>query len=590
MSIFLKYKKPIIITSIVIVSIVMLILILQIIASNIVENKIVNALSTRDANKYNIEVGKAKVNLFTMTLILKDVEVIPDSLFMEELRNSQTKHEDVFHITIPVLRVRNIGVFDLLLDKFANVGEFVIKGAKIEMFTDGKKSPAESKDVQKTNPKFSLDSIPIKGIGGGEIGKVVLSDFGINVINIEKEDTVFSARSLNLTIDGISLLKNDGDSVSFNLKVNDLDVKMENEQFLLPGGKYLLSFGEMHYKMQDSLLIFNDLKIIPRYSQSYMVSLSKFQYEIYNVGIDKAEIKSINLRSIIQSKKIYLSSVEIEKLQLNIFKDKRLPFDESKRPKLPQQMLKEMKQDMYIDSIVIRNSELIYSERHKLMKEPMAVTLGDFNVKVNNVTSVLDSIMEGNIMTINLVANLQKTIPMEVNIIFPLKSVSDTFSFSGHLGSGDVQIFNAIVLPVLGMKFETGYIDGIDFTAHANPVYSVGEMTMLYHSLKGDVQKQDMAETNKFLSWLANSVLLQNNPIKDKDPRAVPLYFDRVIYKGAGNYLWKTLQSGIMATIIPTVENRVQHQIDTRLGTDKKAINKRERNKKREERKDNKNK
>ena len=584
MNIFKKYRKSIVISSVVLASIVVIILVLQLIIGSIITNKIENAIDKREDNQYKITVGTVKINLFTMTLILKDLKVTPDSLYLKGLASKSVKQPDILRVKVPVLRIRNISILKLIRDKFIDVGSFVLKNAHIDVYTDGKTITSKDKKPKSSSALFNFDSIPLPGIGGGRIGALKINEFGINLINVNKGDTIVSANSLDLALYDVELLKNENDSTSFMLKLKDVDFNMSNETFYLPGGNYILSFKDMSFSMNKSLLVFDKLSIKPRYSRSKMVSLSKFQYEIYNVDIERIEINSIDLKQIIRESKFFFSSIDVDNMKLNIFKDKHFPFDESKRPTLPQQMLKALKKDLNIDSITISNSELEYSELHELMKEPMIVTLGNFNVKVKNITSVVDSMINGAVMTINLKANLQKTIPMEVDIAFPMKSIRDTFMFSGYLGKGEMKIFNPIVLPAIGVKFESGIIDRIDFKATANTIYSIGSMTMLYHDLEGDIQRKDMVETNKFLSWVANSVLIQNNPIKDNDPRTVPMYFERVMYKGLGNFLWKTLQSGITATIVPTMKSKVQGQIDVTKGTSNKDIRKREREEKKKNR------
>ena len=43
----------------------------------------------------------------------------------------------------------------------------------------------------------------------------------------------------------------------------------------------------------------------------------------------------------------------------------------------------------------------------------------------------------------------------------------------------------------------------------------------------------------------------KGNPGKNDKVREVIMSFDRVEYKGLGNYLWKTIQSGLVNTIAP---------------------------------------
>ncbi len=585
MSFFTRYKKPLTLVSIIIIAIIVLIFFLQFILGIIIENKIENAIQGKESKQYNIDVGSAKINLFTMTFILKDIIVTPDSLYLSKLSHNETSFTSMVEANIPKLRVRNIGALGILMNNYINIGGIVLDDARICIYNSGKKNPSDGKKSLASPNIFKLDSIVLPGIGGGVIDRIDINEFGLIVYNVVSSDTVFATKSINLSLDNISLIKNDFDSTSFRLKLKDIDFNLKNEKFLLPGGKYTIEFEDLKFIMNTQKAEFKNLAIKPRFRRSKMVGLSKYQYEIFDVEISKVDIDSINIRQIINNSGIYISNVVVDGMDLKIFKDKRNPFDESKRPLLPQQLLKNLKKDLYIDSLTIKNSVLVYSERHTIMKELMTVTLGSFNVKVKNITSVTDSIINGVVMSISLRANLQNAIPMGVDMIFPMKSVSDTFMFSGYLGSGNMKKFNSVVLPAVGIKFESGTLDKLTFKATANPTYSIGSMKMQYHDLMGDVQKQGVVESNKFLSWLANSVIISNNPVKGKDVRNVPMYFNRVVYKGLGNFVWKTLQSGIMATIVPTVANKVQSKIDVELGTSSKTIKKRDKEEKRKQRK-----
>jgi len=577
-----SHKKPLIIISIVLASIIVIILIIQIILGNIIENKIEDAISKKENSQYIIDIGNVKVNLFTMTLILKDVNITPDSVTVQQLKQKQSKQGFALNLKIPNLRIRNIGVFSLISSKQLNIKKFIIKHAEIEILTS--KHKKASKPKEKSNHKFDVDSIVIPGLNGVDIDEFIFSNFMVNVIDVSNNDTIFFAKNLDISLDNITLTKNEFDSTSFRLKISDADVNMSAEQFRLPGDKYLLTFEQMSFNMKHALLVFKNLKVKPRYSMDRMVKMSKYQYEIFNCEIKNTEIHSLYPSNIISGSGIILSNIVVDGMNLSIYKDKHYPFDTIKRPKLPVQSLKLLKQNLYIDSINIKNSELTYSELHKKMDVPMVVNLNNLNATVSNITSIVDSIAKRSVMTIKMLADLQKSIPMGVNIYMPLNSVVDTFSFNGWMGNGDMKLFNQILLPAIGLKFNAGYIDGLQFNANANTTYSIGEMTMLYHDLDGVVVRKDPEQTNKFLSWVANTAMIKNNPTPNKEKRTEPMYFNRVMYKGLGNFIWKTLQSGITATLIPTMDNKVQKDIYTAKGLDKREIKKKERQEKRKKR------
>ena len=82
-------------------------------------------------------------------------------------------------------------------------------------------------------------------------------------------------------------------------------------------------------------------------------------------------------------------------------------------------------------------------------------------------------------------------------------------------------------------------------------------------------------EKNDFLSWSVNNLVHKSNPGNNGEVREATMKFERVMYKGFGNFLWKTLQNGIVNSIAP-------------FGmTTEKAAAKKKRQLKREERKKN---
>ncbi len=89
------------------------------------------------------------------------------------------------------------------------------------------------------------------------------------------------------------------------------------------------------------------------------------------------------------------------------------------------------------------------------------------------------------------------------------------------------------------------------FSATANNSASNGRVTMLYDNLKANVFKANSLEKNKFLSWSVNAVIKKSNPNKHNKTRIAVMEFERSTYKGLGNYIWKTVLTGITNSIAP---------------------------------------
>ena len=126
MSLTKKQRKSLIITVSILAVIVIIVLAFQMVVSNIVETKIENLLAKKENSNYTLKVRKAKINLFSMSLILKDVEVIPDSTFISDVKTYKSDKHSAFKINIPIIRVRNINVIDLIRDKHIEVNKLIL--------------------------------------------------------------------------------------------------------------------------------------------------------------------------------------------------------------------------------------------------------------------------------------------------------------------------------------------------------------------------------------------------------------------------------------------------------------------------------
>lgn len=90
------------------------------------------------------------------------------------------------------------------------------------------------------------------------------------------------------------------------------------------------------------------------------------------------------------------------------------------------------------------------------------------------------------------------------------------------------------------------------------------------------------------MSWAANTVLRTGNPGKNGKTRVVEMSFDRVMYKGLGNFVWKTLQSGIVGSITPTGKTlRQEETISSKQAVQEKSKTQEESSKKRKNKKKN---
>jgi hypothetical protein len=361
---------------------------------------------------------------------------------------------------------------------------------------------------------------------------------------------------LKFELNDFSLDELEGNNNYFSLHLEHAKLELVNEEFLIPDGNYHLKFGRIYFSLADYMLELDKMSFKPTYENKFELARKlKFTSEIYDVTAEKILLGPLDLKKLFGDGALYMDSVYVSGLNLSILMDKRLPFNMDRRPKLPNEALKGMKLPLYIGKIVIKDSYLKYQEKIKDAKGLMTAILGDLNAEIEFATSVKDSIKTRKPMKILLQAKFMEKTPLTLHFNFPLYSRVDTFFYSGYMASARMKDFNKASLPAMGLKFDQGNLKKITFKGSANAKVSRGEMTMLYDNLEAEIVKKKADDKNKFVSWAANTVIYKSNPGKNNKLRTASMEFERVPYKGFGNFVWKTLQSGIIRTVVPSTKS-----------------------------------
>ncbi|MFA5418053.1 MAG: hypothetical protein WC341_06300 [Bacteroidales bacterium] len=577
-----KSRKILLISGIILAVIVMLVLSANLIVSRIVERKVRNKLETNPMNGYNISFSKLKVNLFSMSVVLKDISLKPDSVLMNEYKSFSTAKKTLFQTEVPVLKIKNLDVLSYLGGKMVTIDEILYKSATITFYTGGGKREKRKITAEDLEKGINMNNLVIPGVGGIDIGEIKLNDLNFLVINPVKVDTLVHNTDIDCTLEKLHLIKNESDSNSFRLDMSDIRFELKNEHFAMASGKYNLSFSKLSFSAKSHEILINDLLLKPARDARRMASGFKYRTDVYHAEVRDIAVQLGDVKSMLITGNYYLPQIRLDGLNLFIVRNISLPFDETRRPLLPNQLLKSMKTDIDIDSLEITHGNLLYEETNNENTPPMKVSLDKLYLLITDVTSIRDSMSNNRPMKIQLTADLQNQLPLDVSFEFPLLSKSDTFSYAGTLGGGKMSIFNPVVKSAAEVKFVKGKLMGIGFSVQANPAYAMGEMTMLYTGLQGEVLKKSSNNSNKLLSWIADQVVKSDNPFAGEKPRVVPVYFDRVMYKGFGNFAFKTLLSGILASTLPTFDRSNQKKVDVRNNMTKKYYRKQRRQERRD--------
>jgi hypothetical protein len=157
------------------------------------------------------------------------------------------------------------------------------------------------------------------------------------------------------------------------------------------------------------------------------------------------------------------------------------PYDKSSsKPKMPNEILTTMKQEVKIDSLKITNGRLKYCERFAIGSKPGIILINDINIsagRIANHTSRSDTTI---ILGDGLFMNTGK---MKLFMAIPLESKDFSLRYSGSLSSMDVTKLNSFIEPSENQRVNSGFLKSARFNINVNAGHSSGNLLLEYNNL-----------------------------------------------------------------------------------------------------------
>lgn len=527
-----------------------------IIAGNLIREKFkTSALS----KVYHLDFSSLDLKILSGKIIIHDFSFSPDSLFYQADDTLRLKYPLLIEAEVPMLSLYDLDVVELLMNKKVVIGGIEITHPGIRFIDHLTK---EEKELRSKNYKPAPDTATRKP---NPINHLNLQYFRISggsaeVYNRVTSKSIFTADSIQLLLSEVLVDPEKPLNTILNKTYGSSTFEVGSVSFKNEKGFYDFELGGVALNLAENSLNINGLKLIPKYTKAQFAKKFGKQTDRFDVKVQSINIHGFDINRYLLSGGIKLQSVNVEGLNLEIHRDKNVPFDMTKFPKMPWQSLAQVKNYLQIDSVVVNNSSILYEELAEGRPEAGKVPIGSVNILVLNVSNDSVFIARNGPMTVQMKAKIFNQGDLLLNIDVPEDLTSSDFSFSGRVGEMDMRAFNSITELNVHVNIEKGTLDSLVFWANANDIYASGQLTMVYDSLKINVLKKEEG-TKKLsevglLSWLGNQVVKSFNPSRgkpDEKPIVAEIFVERDKNKSVFNYLVKAFISGIKGSLVPGI-------------------------------------
>ncbi len=456
-----------------------------------------------DSN-YQISIGKIGFNSENSEVEAVGLELSPRPGADFEGLNAQ------WTIKTPELRIQGLNIEDLLNRKGIRMKSLGIDRPDIRwtvLQEDGQ--PLEEALTAAFQPvlnrwgAISVDAVRITGAS-------LVREFGFET---EKKPATFSGLSLRLV--GFAPDRQEAFRPGRLLYSREMEILISKYVLDIQKGDYTGTVSNLAYSSAtatvtaDSFVVRPVMRLFDYYLKKKYV-VDDLVAQLKDITLSDVEGLALLTRGAIRGHKLTIGD-----LRLTIMRDRRFDQKPDRSPPMPQDLLRRAIMPIAIDSVVFPRARIAYSEMVPYWSSAGEFILDSMRLTIANVTNVAPENPMAHLRASGLL--MGKT-PLVLDGQFALGDTLNTYLLNGKVGSMPLVYLNPILGTAARIQMRQGVCQGIDFTYNGNSRTVTGKMRFYYADMKLDIYdnrggKQEIESSRKFLSALANSLVVrQNNP------------------------------------------------------------------------------
>jgi hypothetical protein len=518
-------------------------------ADRLVDPYVRSLLEQNKPMKHRIDYKKIQVNLVSRVIKIRDARIYPDP--------SLIKDENIWmEINVGLIKLTGLDIKSLLLHKTLNIGDFLILDPEVNVHLPLKLTPEAIGEVAEDTVSESKSPL----LNKITLGRMLMTKGNFTMMR----NDVILARSndINLMIKNISLVKNSKDD-PIGYSYGEVTVYLAGIILHSETGLYDMSLDRFSFNKNDSTIILSGFKMKPKFNKKEFQAKLQFQDDRFDLEINTISVNRIGIMRLLDGLPLHISKLKLDGVKADIYRDKNVPFNYEKFPPFHNEMFLKAPMPMVIDTLSVVSSTITYGELVAERTEPGMIRLEAFDLQSYNLDNrPLEDDSVESVMKLEVHAKVMGEGPMQASLVLPLEGDTRAISCSGSVGAMQLSPLNAMLEPSINIKFNAGTLTRMTFSFKGDDNASKGWMEFLYKDLDVVLLGKQEGKEKGFISFMANTVALSNNPPSGKPVKSVEIGFERDKNKGLINYVWKTIQSGMVRTIIPTNKFTIKHPQD----------------------------
>lgn len=387
------------------------------------------------------------------------------------------------------------------------------------------------------------------------IGKILFNNMELSVENTSTPKS-YSLNKGDLKVYNLHFIKQDTLSIGI---INQFDFEAEKIKSVSADSMFTISARNIAYSTTSNTLTANNFSLQPNYKDYDFTSRYKYQTDRIEAGFSNIYIQNFNAADYFKSQRLISSYIEIGKIEMKVFRDKRKEFRHINKPALQDRMYS-FPGFIQLDSIAILNGDITYIEHAEKANEPGYITFAKINAKFYKITNDSSYRKENAYSEFKCNALLMGKGKLTIRLKSRIFDSQNTFSMNGSLSDMDINEMNPYMDKNAFIYATSGKLVAMDFNFTANNTKATGKITMLYNGLEITIKNKRTDDTTafkeRFISAIANKKILNSNPMPGKEVREGIIEYERDPERFILSYCVKSIMSGIKSSIIKSPKNK----------------------------------
>lgn len=513
----------------------------------LIKDKLQQLVKNGSDSLYRLTLDRIEIDVINSTVTVINAQLLPDSAYLQQLDARQQAPDDIFRISLGAMQVKGITPLDLLDKKHIDLSELYLKEPVIKVY-HRKRSYNRVKDTTTLYQRVS------KQIASFHLANTLVQHVTVDYYDMDRQNKEVHLKDLTFHFQDILFNDTTQNDATRFLYAKEASIFLKDYRLKTANNLYNFNIDSLRIETVANSIQLWGIALKPIGNKEEFSKKLRFRQDRYDLEAASATIKDADWWALLSEQGISAGSIDIYKGNVEIYCNKALPGSgQDKTGRYPHQQVGRIPLPVAIEKIGLHQFEILYREFNTKSEQMGTVQFAGVNGTIRNVTNRPDKIAANATMQIDATCRFMNDGDMKTTWKFDMARVKEgLFTVEASMGKMDGTSLNKATVP-LGL-FEVKKADIKEFYVFikGNNHSANGDLRVAYDNLDVTILKNDDGELKKkgLANFIAKTFVFQKeNPKKGEALKTRHAYFERAPDKSFFSLLWKTIMTGVVATV-----------------------------------------